>query len=172
MTEGAARDETLTYRGEVFVNPPSTRQWVSVKLFDLPADVDDRAALMAMIAHVRYRDSYGGTGEQDMVDIHGPYRLAAVTPETFTVADPVAAETLIRTWAGCYGPWNAADEQAMEHEVYQRIRRVTTIFRLLDLRAVAEHDWGYVVGSATGFHEYVAVDRAARELALIVASDD
>jgi hypothetical protein len=34
-TTGAA-EEQLVHEGEVFINPPVTRQWVSVKLFALP----------------------------------------------------------------------------------------------------------------------------------------
>jgi hypothetical protein len=42
---------------------------------------------------------------------------------------------------------------------------------LEDLRATAEHEWGWVVGQG-GFHEFVAIDRPAERLRLIVASDD
>ncbi|MCP9276794.1 hypothetical protein [Mycolicibacterium arenosum] len=89
----------------------------------------------------------------------------------FTAADPGDAETLIRTWAVRYTRWDDAHERVTEREVHRRFQRATVIFELPDLRANAEHDWGYVVG-CDGFHEYVCVDRGARELALIVASDD
>jgi hypothetical protein len=45
------------------------------------------------------------------------------------------------------------------------------LYRLADLRATAEHDWGWVVGHG-GFHEFVAIDHTASTLTLIVASDD
>ncbi|MCP9276793.1 hypothetical protein [Mycolicibacterium arenosum] len=64
--------DRLTFSGEVFINPSATRQWVSVKLFALSDDLDDRSALTAMIAHVRYRDSYAGTGDRDMVTSTAP----------------------------------------------------------------------------------------------------
>src|SRR5689334_2191011 len=118
MTEASASTtagaEQVVYQREIFVNPAVTRQWVSIKVFAVPADVDDGSALAAMIAHVRYRDSYAGTGDTDMVDKHGPYWLTAITPETFVVVDPAAVETMIRTWAGYYGPWPAADRDAMD----------------------------------------------------------
>lgn len=164
-------DEQLVYQRRIFVNPAVTRQWVSIKVFALPADVDDRSALAAMIAHARYRDSYAGTGDTDMVDKHGPYWLSAITPEAFVVADPVAVDTVIRTWAGYYVPWPAADREAMDREVYARIQHATVIYQLPDIRATAQHDWGEIVGS-DGFHEYVTIDRATGELALVVASDD
>jgi hypothetical protein len=170
-TAPSAVEEQLVYQGEIFINPPVTRQWVSIKVFALPADIDDQSALAAMIAHVRYRDSYAGTGDQDMVDKHGPYWLGAITPQTFTVADPTEAQALIRTWAGYYVRWHDADREAMDREVYARIQRASVIYQLPDIRATAQHDWGEVVGG-DGFHEFVVIGRAAGELALIVASDD
>jgi len=166
-----ATDEQLVYQDTIFINPSVTRQWVKIKVFSLPASVDDRTALAMMIAHVRYRDSYAGTGDKDMVDIHGPYWLRAITPETFTVADPAAVENLIRTWAEYYVRWDDADREAMQRQVYARIDRATVIYQLPDIRATAQHEWGGIVGS-DGFHELVIVDRAAGELALVVASDD
>ena len=174
MTEVSAptaSEDQVVYQRKIFINPAVTRQWVSIKVFTVPADVDDRSALAAMIAHVRYRDSYAGTGDTDMIDKHGPYWLAAITPETFVVADPATVDTVIRTWAGYYTPWPDADRDAMDQEVYPRIRHATVIYQLPDMRATAQHDWGEVVGS-DGFHEYVMIDRATGELALMVASDD
>ena len=174
MTESttpSATDEQLVYRGTIFINPSVTRQWVDIKMFSLPDGVDDRTALAMMIAHVRYRDSYAGTGDKDMVDIHGPYWLRAITPETFTVADPAAVENLIRTWADYSVRWHDADREAVQRQVYARIERATVIYQLPNIRATAQHDWGEVVGS-DGFHEFVLIDRAAGELALVVASDD
>jgi hypothetical protein len=176
MTEASAdaatAEERLVYQREIFINPPVTRQWVSVKVFSLPGHVDDQSALASMIAHVRYRDSYAGTWDTDMVDKHGPYWLEAITPQTFTVADPAAVEALIRTWAAYDVRWHDADRQAMNREVYARLQRATVTYQLPDIRDTAQHDWGGTVGSSTGFHELVVIDRTAGELALIVASDD
>jgi hypothetical protein len=170
-SESTAAQKRMVYQRKIFINPPVTRQWVSIKVFSLPADVDDHSALAAMIGHVRYRDSYAGTGDADMVDKHGPYWLSAINPETFIVADPAAADTLIRTWAQYYVPWSPADREVLDREVYARIQRATVIYQLPDIRASAQHDWGDVLAS-DGFHEFVVIDRAAGELALIVASDD
>jgi hypothetical protein len=173
MTEGALTADAgqLVYQREIFINPAVTRHWVSIKVFDLPADVDDRAALALMIAHVRYRDSYAGTGDKDMGTIHGPYWLSAINPDAFVVADPAATDTMIRTWAEYYAPWPETDREAMDREVYSRVAAATVIYQLPNIRATAQHDWGEVVGG-DGFHEFVAINRATAELALIVASDD
>lgn len=175
-----AADEQLVYQRTIFINPPVTRQWVDIKLFTLSADVADQAALALMIAHVRYRDSYASSTFEDAKTIHGPYWLRAITPNSFVVDNPTAADTAIRNWAehvirdwdGELVPWPQAQREAMAREVYSRIQRATVIYRLPDIRATAQHDWGDVVGSDAGFHEVVVIDRAAGELALVVASDD
>jgi hypothetical protein len=169
--DATAAGERLVYQGTVFINPPVTRRWVDIKVFGLPVDLDDRTALASMITHVRYRDSYASADFEDAKTIHGPYRLDAITPQTFTVADPAEAEGLIRTWAEYYGRWYDVDREAMHREVYARIHRAAVIYQLPDIRANAQHDWGDVVGG-DGFHEFVVIDRAAGELALVVASDD
>jgi hypothetical protein len=69
-------------------------------VFASPAEVDDRSALAALVAHVQYRDSYAPSTFADANTIHGPYWLHAISPQTFTVADPAEVEALTRT-GGC-----------------------------------------------------------------------
>lgn len=171
MAPPSRAEAQLVFQREIFINPMVTRQWVSIKLFALPDDVDDETALAFMIAHVRYRDTYAGVGDGDVADKHGPYWLQAITPDTFKVTNRTDVEALIRTWAQYYARWNAADREALQRYLYARIERATVIYQLPDIRDVAQHDWGDVVG-ADGFHEFVIIDRPARELALVVASDD
>lgn len=175
-----AAEGRLVYQCETVINPPVTRQWVSIKVFTLPADVGDQTALALMIAHIRYRDSYASSIFEDAKTIHGPYRLSAITPETFTVVNAADVDTAIRNWAehvirdwdGDFASWPKAQREAMDRQIYPRIQRATVIYRLPDIRATAQHDWGDVVGSEAGFHEFVVIDRTACELALVVASDD
>jgi hypothetical protein len=172
-TEAVPIEDRLSYQGEVFVNfRNSTYQWVSIKLFALPADVDDYTLLRLLIGHVRYRDSYGGTGDKDMETIHGPYWLYAISPERFSPISTPDAEALIRTWAEYAAPLPDARREEMERELYSRLRNATSRYQLPDLRDTAEHDWGSSVGSLTGFFEFVLIDRRAGSVALVVASDD
>src|ERR1700743_1305629 len=113
-------EERLVYQGEVFVNFQTSRQWVSAKLFVPPPDIDDFTVLQLLFRHVRYRDSYGGTGDKDMENIHGPYWLYVITPEIFTPASAVDAEALIRTWAEYDVSLTDDDRAAMESEIYPR----------------------------------------------------
>lgn len=164
-------EERLVYQSEVFVNFRTSRQWVSAKLFDLPPEVDDFTVLQLLFRHVRYRDSYGGTGDKDMETIHGPYWLHAIVPEILVPASAVDAEALIRTWAEYDVSLTDHDRVAMEHEIYPRIRHATSRYQLPDLRDTALHDWGWAIGN-NGFHEFVLIDRRAGSVALLVASDD
>jgi hypothetical protein len=168
-------EDSLVYQGDVFINFRNhTYQWVSIKLFELPAHADDNEVLELLTRHVRYRDSYSGTGDEDMKTIHGPYQLGAITAESFFSASAVDIETLIRTWAEYAGPLPDPRRTEMELELYPRIRQVTSAYQLLDLRDSTQHDegWGASVGSVTGFFEFVLIDRDRGSVALVVASDD
>lgn len=168
-----AIEERLVYQREVFINLSSSYQWVSMKLFaTTPALADDREVLKVLTRHVRYRDSYAGTGDKDMETIHGPYWLNAVMPESFSSVSQVDVEASIQSWAECAAPMAEHDRADIEREIFSRIRQATSCYRLADLRVSAEHDWGWVVGSSTGFHEFVLINGAAGNVALVVASDD
>lgn len=172
-TSAVPAEERLVYDREVLINfRNQTYQWVSIKLFALPADADDYEVLALLIRHVRYRDSYGGTGDRDMETIHGPYWLYAITPELFSPVSAADAEALVRTWAEYAAPLPDARRLEMEHDLYPRIYGATSRYQLRDLREVAQHDWGSSVGAITGFFEFVLIDRRAASVALVVASDD
>jgi hypothetical protein len=164
-------EQRLVYQGEVFINFRTSRQWVSIKLFELPPDADDHAVLALLIHHLRYRDSYAAPEFKDAETIHGPYWLDAITPEVFSPMSAADAEALIRTWADYTVPLTDDDREAMEREVYPRITGATSRYQLPDLRDTAQHDWGYVVGS-DGFYEFVLINRHTNNVALLVASDD
>lgn len=166
-------EELLIYRGDKFINFLNhTYQWVSIKLFALPADADDATLLSLLIRHIRYRDSYAAPGFKDAEIIHGPYWLNAIEPEMFVPVASDDVEALIRTWAEYAAPLPSGPREEMERELYPKIREATSQYQLADLRPIAEHDWGCSVGSITGFFEFVLIDRHAGSMALIVASDD
>ena len=164
---------SLTDEGARFVNfVNSTFQWIDVKLFGMSGqDLDDRAVLALLLAHVRYRDSYAGTGDEDMKTIHGPFRLDAITVDSFVAVDAAAEIAALGAWATQFAPLPEAVAEQVESEVYQRLRDATSRYRLVNPGKEQFHEWGGVVGSA-GFHELVVIDRSAGSVALIVASDD
>lgn len=172
-TPPAATTPDLTYEGTRFINfDNATFQWVNVKLFGLPGpDLDDRAVLSLLLANPRYRDSYAGTGDEDMETIHGPFRLDAITVDSFAPVDAAAEIATLGEWAERFAPLPQAVAEQMETEVYRRVRDATSRYRLVNPGEDQFHEWGFAVGS-NGFHELVAIDRAAGSVALIVASDD
>lgn len=172
MDEITVSEEWLVYESEVFINFRTSRQWVVVKLFALPANTDDREVLQLSIRHVRYRDSYASSEFKDSQTIHGPYWLNAITPESFSPVSAADAETLIRTWAEYSVPLTDGDREAMEREVYARIRGASSCYQFADLRETAEHEWGSSVGSNTAFYEFVLIERDTGRVELVVASDD
>jgi hypothetical protein len=166
-------EELLVYQGDEFINFRNhTYQWVSIKLFALPADTDDNQVLTLLTRHVRYRDSYAASDFQDAKTIHGPYWLSAISSGVFFPASAPDVEALIRTWAEYAAPLPDGCREEMEQTLYSRIQSATSRYQLSDLRDVAEHDWGSTVGSITGFFEFVLIDRHAGTVALVVASDD
>lgn len=78
---------------------------------------------------------------------------------------------MITTWANYDFLLPESATAAFEQYVFPPIRTANNIYQLADLRATAEHDWGYVVGFS-GFHEFVAINGDTGRVALIVASDD
>jgi hypothetical protein len=146
-------------------------QFIDVQTFVLPDVADDRAVVELLIGRVRYRHGYASQEYRDAKLIHGPYWLAAISWERFSAVSAVAAEALISTWANDDAVVPESDYPVLNAQVFGPIREATSIYQLADLRASAEHDWGYVVG-LTGFHEFVVINRHTGTLRLIVATDD
>jgi hypothetical protein len=163
--------EQLIYEDQVCIKfANSTYQWVDIKLFKL-ADlrIADQVALKLLLQHAHYPDSYAGA--KATRSQHGPYRLDAITTDSFTIVDTASAEATLRTWAEQDAPLDEVARDQVERELYPRIRTAACCYRLNDLGEESKHDWAEVVGSG-GFHEFVLIDRRAGSLALVVASDD
>ena len=149
--------------------------WVDLKYFAIEGEASDGALVAALIEHEQYHDHYAGQDPTDQAhhSLHGPYRLEAITPAVFGAQSVEAARQELRTWVSS---WVVIEEDGPEVEeklATEVLPKMSgdSILRLPDLRAIAEHDWGSVVGH-TGFHEFVIIDRAAGMLTLLVASDD
>jgi hypothetical protein len=149
-----------------------TYYWVDIKRFQITdVGADDRDVLAALIADRQYRDHYAGQNpvEQSQDDLHGPYWVRAITPETFETSSRAEAEQTIQAWAEDYEPQASSTQDRRRNTVYPLLSGA--IYRLPNLRDQAQHEWGWVVGQG-GLHEFVAVDRDRQTLALLVASDD
>ena len=167
--------QTLAYIGQtevVFTN--GTYQFVVIREFGLPTgdSVDDRTVLTRVIASRAYRGSFVGVGDEDAT-IHGPYRVDAITADSFLVVDAANAETLVRGWAEYAAPLPEVSRLEMDREVYPRMRAATSVYQLMPLPSEAlETEWRLGIGSATGFHEFVVINRATGVVAVVMATDD
>ncbi|QIV79883.1 hypothetical protein [Mycolicibacterium frederiksbergense] len=175
-SSAATAGDELVYTGEtvvVFAN--ATYQFVVLRHFLLPAGDDgtsDGDVLAMLIQNPHYRGSFVGTGDGDTT-IHGPYQASAITTDSFVAVAPTDAETLVRRWAEYAAPLPEVSGQGMDREVYPRMRAATSLYQLVALPQEAfETEWRLGIGSATGFHEFVALDRLGGTVTLVMATDD
>lgn len=169
----------MDYRGQVFINfrdyafadrDAHGHRWVDIKRFGLRSpSADDATLLQALVRHEQFRDDYAGGGVVADGTRHGPYWLECVTPRSFEPIDAPATVDVLRMWADQYGDVPESLQASLDAEVFGRIRRATSRYRLKDLGRGAFHDWGGVHGD---FHEFVLIDRTALGLSLVVAADD
>ncbi len=145
-------------------------QWISIKRFRFDPALSDRELLEALVTHTEYHDDYAGNGSVNEEPIHGPYKLALITADTFRPGERETAQALLEHWANKLQP-EPPESAAHINDSVLALFDTGEVYELPDLRATSQHEWGWVVG-LTGFHEYVVIDRRAAVLALIVASDD
>jgi hypothetical protein len=167
--------------------------WVDIRRFRiLDAASGDTVLLAALIQHPQYRDDYLGKGLEAAADgeRHGPYWLSAIGPEAFQPIQADDGRLLLQRWADeSVSHAISMYDSAIEHgirpadprpspEVFQerldaRVYPclVGDIVQLPDMRDQAEHDYGWILG-LQGFHEFLAIDREAGTLTLVVATDD
>lgn len=170
-----ATDPALTYIDEtVIVFANNTYQFIVLRDFNLPAGepLGDRDVLSALIANRHYRGSFVGTGDGDDT-IHGPYQVQAIIADSFVPVSAFDAESLLRAWAEYTTALREAVRTAVERDVYPRINKATAVYRLPKLPPEArETEWRLGIGNATGFHEFVLIDRASGVVTLLIATDD
>jgi hypothetical protein len=149
--------------------------WADIKRFVMDPTVGDQDLLSALIETDEYHDHYAGqtTVEQKHHSLHGPYELAAITPGLYEKSSTGEARDRMRDWLSAWLDGNPErfGVLAQFHEVVLPHLDGDAVYRLPELRSIAEHEWGWVVG-VDGFHEFVVLDHANRLLTLFVASDD
>jgi hypothetical protein len=172
-------ESTLTHEGTTFINfrdytfqdprSPAYR-WVSIKHLRLSAgSVGDRELLAALIAHEQFRDDYAGGGVLPDGPRHGPYWLREITPDVYEALDREKSARILREWANQFKDVPTELAADLKQEVFDRLAAAEHIYYLRELDDEAIHDWGRV---HSDFHEFVLIDRAAKEIALLVAADD
>ncbi|MFE9575124.1 hypothetical protein ACFYO1_01960 [Nocardia sp. NPDC006044] len=168
-------DGLITFERERIVHlDAGTYHWVSSKYFRIGTDRPDDDLLTALVHHPQYRDHYAGGSpdQQGAHNLHGPYQLHRISAESFHRISADTAQTQLHQWADqASGTISAAVQDSLDRWVYPMLA-TDDVFELRDPGPDAVHDWGWVVGAANGFHEFIAIDRTDRLMTLIVAADD
>jgi hypothetical protein len=161
----------LEYTGHTLI-PFEDRsyRWFSVKRFAWDGAGDDTAVLAALIGHWRYRDHYASrdSHEQDAGDIHGPYRLVAITAAEFVPVGPDGAAALVEEFCRLYDcPPRPEVREQIAASVLSWLGR-SSWYSLRDLPD-ALHEWGWVLME---FRELVAISRKTGEVLSVVMAID
>lgn len=156
-----------------------TFMWVDHVQFTLDPTLDDRAVLAALVSSSLYAHGYawpyahGGEVDFDGRPVHGPWLAEALTSAMFTPVTADDARQTIDTWLDdeMLEPPQSVRTHARVARLLSRALDGGTVYRL-DAPDDEEHRSNWVGVGATGFHEFVAIDREQEAMHLVVASDD
>ena len=171
------RSVWLTFRDALFLNfrdVGSDYRWIDARRFMVSGPSDDNTILAALISEARYDDGYAApiqTEPGPPSGIHGPYRLDAITAASFVATDRSAAIAALDEWAFQFSELPESFREKYRKFIDDLLPSSHRFYRLPNLRATAQHDWGWVVGTS-GFIEIVAISPSSSALTLLVASDD
>ena len=144
-------------------------RWVDIKRFRLStAPPTDEFVLRFLISADQFADDYAGGGMESVGEIHGPYQLGRITPDSYEHLDATAAIGVLDGWARQYGSLPAPLAETFEEQLYAPIRNATSLYGLKEPGEDEFHD--FVVHGE--FYELVVIDRASSTLSLVVAADD
>lgn len=147
-------------------------RWIDLKFFDLPDGVGSTEEALGMLFHdARYRDHYTAaySHHRDSENLHGPYQLDRISPASFEEIDEGQALETISNFVTTHGAATDETMREVQERVYPIIREGSARYRLRDLGAAAQHDFGWVLQY---FTELVLVDVPSRRLVLMVAAQD
>lgn len=150
---------------------PATFAWIDVVEFSLEGAATDVEVLSALIEHPRYDDTYMARWTAERTGTHGRYRLDALHPEVFRPVIVEQARLTLRAWASDGDP-EVATSPAFADLLDDVLPPGGIVYSLPPLPSSAEHELAFVVGSATGFHEFVVISPRRDRVSLIVATDD
>lgn len=147
-----------------------TFRWIDIKHFPWDGRGEEPDLLAELIASPSYRDTYllPDSHLRDADSVHGPYRVAEITPGDFESVTATLAEATAGDFVGLYNPPPTPELiREIESVVLARLRRAES-YRLQRLTH-AEHEWASCLWE---FRELVAFSRDDGEIALIVMAID
>src|SRR5690349_13045888 len=134
---------TLTFRDSPELNFRETGpdfRWIDCRRFIVDAAGDDRAILAALVADPWYDFSYAEPTPSEpgaREGIHGPYRIEAISAETFIEVDRVTVLTQLDEWVHRYGPLPDPFIAKYRTLVRELLPSGHRLFELPDIRSTA-----------------------------------
>jgi hypothetical protein len=145
-------------------------RWIDVKRFPWDGVGEERSVLDALLSSPHYRDTYISPDSHlnDSETVHGPYRVAEISPDDFESMSPTVARAVVNEFSDLYqSPPGPELLQEIESLILPRLHGAAC-YRLRPVEN-AEHE---LTGILLEFRELVAISRAAGEVALIVMAID
>jgi hypothetical protein len=162
---------SLEYLGHWFINfADRSYRWIDLKRFRCGQHCEAADALAALLENRHYRDLYMSpdSHERDAETLHGPYRVAEITPACFDSITAIAAAEMVEEFCRLDGYLPPAQVRvAVDAQVLSLIGG-KEYFRLRHLPD-AVHEFGAVL---VEFRELVIVDRDQCEVFLVVMAID
>lgn len=150
---------------------PSDWAWIDVVDFSVGGSGGDEQILAALLAHPRYDDGYMTAWTPEPQGLHGRYLLDAVRPETFLAVSVARARLILRAWSSSIDPAVATSPE-FDGLLDDILPPAATAYLLPRLPEEAEHEFAWIVGENTGFHEFIVISPARDRVSIIVATDD
>jgi hypothetical protein len=145
-------------------------RWIDVKRFPWGGVGEERSVLDALLNSPHYRDTYIAPDSHlnDSETVHGPYRVAGISPDDFERISPTAARDVVDEFSNLYQSPPAPELLLEIESLVLPCLHDAACYRLHAVEN-AEHE---LTGILLEFRELVAISRAAGEVALIVMAID
>ncbi|WP_217924595.1 hypothetical protein [Miltoncostaea oceani] len=161
----------LVYEGYEHVRLDGYR-FIILKWFRLPDSVTTPAhALELLLRDAHYRDDYDTPDSQDWDTRtrHGPFRVDAITVQSFEPVSAAAASRALQDLADLHGGPSPEVAERLEDRVLRVVADAPSHWRLRDPGPAGRHDFSHILND---FVEIVTVDLDERVLVLVVGAED
>lgn len=172
-------NELVTFRESQFINfrdyefdsgAHHLYRWIVIKTYDLTGAISDEKAIIAgIIGSVEYRDDYVGGGVDPRGNVHGPYWLTSITPDSYLPRDRSAIDSVLDKWLGRGGNIPSPLRSVIDEALRPLHDPSISCYELPRLGGSAINDYADIHNE---YHEFLLISRNEKKALLLVASDD
>ncbi|WP_051756606.1 hypothetical protein [Nocardia sp. NRRL WC-3656] len=172
-------DELVTFRESQFINfrdyefdggAHHLYRWIVIKTYDLASAIsDDKAVIAGVIGSVEYRDDYVGGGVDPDGDVHGPYWLTSISPDSYLLRDGSTFHRILDEWLGMGGVIPSGLRSVIDEALRPLYDPSISCYELPRLSDSALNDYADIHSK---YHEFLFISRNEKKAVLLVASDD